>query len=184
VLLFTEPLAVVTRAVERSAGRETAASSAPGPSPSSFCARVAARCWSSGGRTPAEPALSWARLDGCRAGDPVPTARGVVVAGEVGRIFVTSSPNKLVIVDSESLAVIGRVDTGAGPAGVGWDPIHRIVGVSDQRDGAVSLLAEGRIRVDALLTHRFPLAEIDAALAAHRDPASIKVAVFPDGSSG
>jgi L-iditol 2-dehydrogenase len=49
---------------------------------------------------------------------------------------------------------------------------------------AVSLLAEGRIRVDALLTHRFPLTAIDAALAAHRDRASIKVAIFPDGSAG
>jgi threonine dehydrogenase-like Zn-dependent dehydrogenase len=48
---------------------------------------------------------------------------------------------------------------------------------------AVMLLAEGRIRVDALLTHRFPLVGIDAALAAHRDPASIKVAVFPEGST-
>ncbi len=35
---------------------------------------------------------------------------------------------------------------------------------------AVALLAAGRIRVEALLTHRFPLAAIDAALAAHRDP--------------
>ena len=48
---------------------------------------------------------------------------------------------------------------------------------------AVSMLAEGRIRVDVLLTHRFPLDSIDAALAAHRDPSSIKVAVFPDGST-
>ena len=41
------------------------------------------------------------------------------------------------------------------------------------------LLAGGEITVAPLLTHRFPLASIDAALAAHRDPASIKVAVFP-----
>jgi L-iditol 2-dehydrogenase len=49
---------------------------------------------------------------------------------------------------------------------------------------AISLLAEGRVRVDALLTHRFPLAAIEAALAAHREPGSIKVALFPDGSIG
>ena len=48
---------------------------------------------------------------------------------------------------------------------------------------AVALLAAGQVRVEPLLTHRFPLAAIDAALAAHRDPASIKVAVFPDGSA-
>ncbi len=47
---------------------------------------------------------------------------------------------------------------------------------------AVSLLASGRIRVEPLLTHRFPLSAIDAAIAAHRDPASIKVAVFPGGA--
>jgi threonine dehydrogenase-like Zn-dependent dehydrogenase len=49
---------------------------------------------------------------------------------------------------------------------------------------AIALLAGGSIRVEALLTHRFPLASIDAALAAHRDPACIKVAVFPEGAGG
>jgi hypothetical protein len=72
----------------------------------------------------------------------VPTARGVVVADEVGRIFVTSSPNKLVILDNASLAEIARVDTGSGPDGVGWDAKDEIVGVSDQGDGAVSLIAD------------------------------------------
>lgn len=72
----------------------------------------------------------------------VPTARGVVVADEVGRIFVTSSPNKLVILDNGSLTEIARVDTGSAPDGVGWDPVHKIVGVSDQGDGAVSLIGD------------------------------------------
>jgi L-iditol 2-dehydrogenase len=49
----------------------------------------------------------------------------------------------------------------------------------DEFGEAVALLAGGGVRVERLLTHRFPLAAIDAALAAHRDPASIKVAVFP-----
>ena len=71
----------------------------------------------------------------------IPTARGVIVADDVGRIFVTSSPNKLVILDNKALTEIGRVDTGRAPDGVGWDAIHKIVGVSDQRDGAISLLA-------------------------------------------
>ncbi len=71
----------------------------------------------------------------------IPTARGVVVAPDVGRFFVTSSPNQLVIVDSASLTEIARVTTGNGPDGVGWDPVHKIVGVSDQADGAVSLIA-------------------------------------------
>lgn len=71
----------------------------------------------------------------------IPTARGVVVASDVGRFFVTSSPNQLVIVDSSTLGEIARVATGNAPDGVGWDPVHKIVGVSDQGDGAVSLLA-------------------------------------------
>lgn len=73
----------------------------------------------------------------------VPTARGIVVAPEIGRFFVTSSPNQLVVFDSASLTEVGRVTTGNAPDGVGWDPVHRVVGVSDQRDGAVSLLADG-----------------------------------------
>ena len=71
----------------------------------------------------------------------IPVARGVIVGDDVGRIFVTSSPHTLVIVDSMSLTEIARVDTGSAPDGVGWDPTHQIVGVSDQGDGAVSLIA-------------------------------------------
>ena len=44
---------------------------------------------------------------------------------------------------------------------------------------AVELLARGAVDVGPLLTHRFTLDAIEAALQAHRDPASIKVAVFP-----
>jgi DNA-binding beta-propeller fold protein YncE len=72
----------------------------------------------------------------------IPTARGVVVASEASRIFVTSSPDQLVMIDSKALVEVGRATTGRGPDGVGWDPVHRIVGVSDQGDGAVSLLAD------------------------------------------
>jgi DNA-binding beta-propeller fold protein YncE len=72
----------------------------------------------------------------------IPTARGIAVAADVRRIFVTSAPNKLVIVDADTLSEIGRVDTGSKPDGVGWDPVHDTVGVSDQGDGAISLLAE------------------------------------------
>ncbi len=72
----------------------------------------------------------------------IPTARGVVVADDVGRIFVTSAPDKLVIIDNGSLTEIARVDAGRGPDGVAWDPTHAIVGVSDQSDGAISLIGE------------------------------------------
>ena len=71
-----------------------------------------------------------------------PRARGVVVAPEAGRIFVTTKPDKLVILDNTTFAEIARVDCGNTPDGVAWDPVHRIVAVSDQHDGAVSLLAD------------------------------------------
>jgi DNA-binding beta-propeller fold protein YncE len=70
----------------------------------------------------------------------IPTPRGVAVADDVGRIFVTSSPNRLVIIDSSSLSEVARVETGRSPDGVAWDPVHQVVGVSDQGDGAVSLI--------------------------------------------
>ncbi len=70
----------------------------------------------------------------------IPKPRGVAVGD--GRIFVTSSPSQLVIIDAKSLAEIARVPTGSGPDGVAYDPAEKIVGVSDQRDGAVSLIAD------------------------------------------
>lgn len=72
----------------------------------------------------------------------IPVARGVAVAADVGRIFVTSKPNKLVIIDGGTLAEIARVDTGQSPDGVAWDGTDQVVGVSDQGDGALSLLAD------------------------------------------
>jgi DNA-binding beta-propeller fold protein YncE len=72
----------------------------------------------------------------------IQTPRGVVVANDVKRVFVTSSPSSLVIIDSESLTEVGRVPTGHSPDGVAWDPGHRVVGVSDQADGALSLISD------------------------------------------
>ena len=72
----------------------------------------------------------------------IPTPRGVAVAPEAKRVFVTSSPSQLVLIDSESLTELGRVTTGRSPDGVAWDPGHRVVGVSDQGDGALSLIAD------------------------------------------
>jgi sugar lactone lactonase YvrE len=70
----------------------------------------------------------------------VPVARGIVVAPEVNRFFVTSSPNTLVIYDSAALNEIGRVATGNAPDGDAWDGPDQIVAVSDQGDGAISLI--------------------------------------------
>lgn len=70
----------------------------------------------------------------------MPTARGVVIADDVGRIFVTIQPDTVAIIDNSTLAEIKRVPTGKAPDGIGWDPKDKIVGVSDQRDGAISLI--------------------------------------------
>lgn len=49
----------------------------------------------------------------------------------------------------------------------------------DEFAEAMRLLASGEVRSERLVTHRFDLDEIDAAFLAHREPASIKVAVAP-----
>jgi len=72
----------------------------------------------------------------------IPVARGVAVASELQRVFVTSSPHTLVLIDAKKHTEAARVATGEGPDGVAWDPVDQLVGVSDQRDGALSLLAD------------------------------------------
>jgi 2-desacetyl-2-hydroxyethyl bacteriochlorophyllide A dehydrogenase len=47
----------------------------------------------------------------------------------------------------------------------------------DEFTEAMRLVARGAVRARPLITHRFALGAIDAAFAAHRDPASIKVAL-------
>ena len=71
----------------------------------------------------------------------IPTPRGVAIADDVGLIFVTSTPSHLVSIDNKSLTEVGRVTTGTAPDGDAWDPVDKIVGVSDQGDGALSLIA-------------------------------------------
>jgi threonine dehydrogenase-like Zn-dependent dehydrogenase len=53
----------------------------------------------------------------------------------------------------------------------------------DEFPQALGLLETGRVRTQPLLTHRFALGAIDEAFAAHRAPASIKVAVIPQGTT-
>lgn len=72
----------------------------------------------------------------------IPTARGVAVAPEVGLVFVTSSPDQVVAIDSATLQEVDRFTAGRSPDGIAWDGDHRIVGVSDQGDGALSLIAD------------------------------------------
>jgi threonine dehydrogenase-like Zn-dependent dehydrogenase len=44
---------------------------------------------------------------------------------------------------------------------------------------AIRLLADGKVRTERLLTHRFPLEAALEAFRAHHAPESIKVAVLP-----
>jgi DNA-binding beta-propeller fold protein YncE len=87
-------------------------------------------------------ALNLADASVARVVPNVPVPRGVAVADEADRLLVTSSPHTLVILDASSLAELRRVTTGSGPDGVAWDPAHRVVGVSDQEDGALSLISD------------------------------------------
>src|SRR3569623_3583094 len=79
----------------------------------------------------------------------IPTPRGVAVGA--GKIFVPRTPSKLVILDATTLAEITRVDTGSSPDGDAFDPDDKIVGVSDQGDGALSLLAKSDTRTRTLV---------------------------------
>jgi DNA-binding beta-propeller fold protein YncE len=72
----------------------------------------------------------------------VPTPRGVAIADDAGLIFVTSTPKHLVLIDNGTLKEVARVETGTAPDGDAWDPDDQIVGVSDQQDGAISLIAK------------------------------------------
>jgi L-iditol 2-dehydrogenase len=47
----------------------------------------------------------------------------------------------------------------------------------DEFAEAMRLVAQGAVRARPLITHRFPLDAIDEAFAAHREPASIKIAL-------
>ena len=49
----------------------------------------------------------------------------------------------------------------------------------DEFAEAMRLVAAGQVRTRPLITHRFALDEIERAFAAHREPASIKVALRP-----
>ena len=100
------------------------------------------------------------------AGTPEAVAQAVDLVRPGGRVVLTGLPH-----EPSSLSffpVVRREVTIAGSM------IYQ-----DEFPEAVRLLASGEVRPERLLTHRFPLAEIGAAFAAHRAPDAIKVAVFP-----
>jgi threonine dehydrogenase-like Zn-dependent dehydrogenase len=204
VLLFAEPLAVVLRAVNRAAPRpgETAAVVGAGTLGLLALQLLRARgcqvlvvarsdrrlglaqelgAESTAAGTGPEVADAARRLAGRDGVDLVVETAGTAEAVELclgqvglvrpgGRVVLTGLPHDAARI--EFFWVVRReID-------IRGSMIYR-----DEFGDAVALLAGGDVRVAPLLTHRFPLAAIDAALQAHRDPASIKVAVFPGNRS-
>jgi L-iditol 2-dehydrogenase len=200
VLLFAEPLAVVTRAVGRAAPVAGESAAVVGAGTLGLLAlqllrargcRVlmvgrterrlglardlgAAATVAGGGEAVADAARRFSGRDGVdliveTAGTPeavelVLGQVGVVRPG--GRVVLTGLPHDPARI--EFFWVVRReID-------VRGSMIYR-----DEFGEAIALLADGVVRVGALLTHRYPLSAIGAALEAHREPASIKVAVFP-----
>jgi L-iditol 2-dehydrogenase len=100
------------------------------------------------------------------AGTPEAVAQAVDLVRPGGRVVLTGLPH-----EPSSLSFFPVVRREVSIAG---SMIYQ-----DEFPEAVRLLASGEVRPEPLLTHRFPLAEIGAAFAAHRTPAAIKVAVFP-----
>ena len=91
----------------------------------------------------------------------------------------------------------GRVDifagmSGGGRAGIPADLVHyrqlTLTGSSDIRRAdyaaSLALVESGRIDTASMISHRFPLADAAAALAAAADGTAIKVAVMPQLGSG
>jgi L-iditol 2-dehydrogenase len=204
VLLFAEPLAVVARAVGRAEPRagETAAVIGAGTLGLLAVQLLRARGCRVLVVSRTDRRLALARELGADAtvtgaGEPVAAAaRELSGRDGVDLVIETAGTPEAVELALGQVGVVrpgGRVVlTGLPhePARVEFFWVVRreidIRGSMIYRDEfgeAVRLLAEGGIRVAPLLTHRFALSAIDAAMAAHRDPASIKVAVFPERAS-
>src|SRR5262249_30122407 len=98
------------------------------------------------------------------AGTAEAVARGVELCRPGGRIVLTGLPHEpsqlsFFWVVRRELRIIGSM-------------IYQ-----DEFPEALSLLATRTVSAERLVTHRFPLAEIRRAFLAHREPASIKLAL-------
>jgi 2-desacetyl-2-hydroxyethyl bacteriochlorophyllide A dehydrogenase len=179
VLLFAEPLAVVARAVGRAAPRSGETAAVVGAGTLGLLALQILRAKGCRvlvvGRT--ERRLDLARTLGADAtaagsGQALADTARELCLGQVGfvrpggRVVLTGLPHAASRVDFFWI-VRREID-------VRGSMIYR-----DEFGEAIALLSGGAVRVGALLTHRYPLRAIGAALEAHRDPTSIKVAVFP-----
>jgi len=200
-LLFAEPLAVVVRAVARSGAGPGESAAVLGAGTLGLLALQILRARGCRvlvlGRT--ERRLALARRLGAEAtvatgtgGDPVAAAREL--SGRDGVDLVVETAGTAAAIEL-ALGKVGFVRPGGRVVltGLPHDPatieffwlVRREIDVrgsmiyQEEFGDAVALLARGMIEVAPLLTHRFPLASIEAALETHRRPEAIKVAVFP-----
>jgi threonine dehydrogenase-like Zn-dependent dehydrogenase len=200
VLLFAEPLAVVARAVGRAAPRPGESAAVVGAGTLGLLALQLLRARGCRvlvvGRT--QRRLDLARELGADAtiagaGQPI-TDAARRLAGRDGVDLVIETAGTPDAVEL-CLGQVGVVRPGGRVVltGLPHEPsridffwiVRREIDVRgsmiyrDEFGEAIALLASGAVRVTSLLTHRYPLHAIDHALEAHRDPAAIKVAVFP-----
>jgi L-iditol 2-dehydrogenase len=98
------------------------------------------------------------------AGTAPAVAQAVELSRPGGRVVLTGLPHEA-----------SRVDF--------FQVVRREIGIfgsmiyQDEFPEALRLLADGTVRAEKLVTHRFPLARIAEAFEAHRAPDSIKVAL-------
>lgn len=199
-LLLTEPLAVVVRAVARAAPRAGESAAVVGAGTLGLLALQVLRV--RGCRvlvvSRSDRRLGLARSLGAEAtvavgaGDPVGPARELSGRDGVDLVVETAGTPEAVEL---ALGCVGFVRPGGRVVltGLPHEPsrveffwlVRREIDVrgsmiyQEEFGEALALLARGAIDVAPLLTHRFPLEEIEAALEAHRRPEAIKVAVFP-----
>jgi L-iditol 2-dehydrogenase len=100
------------------------------------------------------------------AGTPEAVSHALALARPGGRVVLTGLPHASTPV--EFFSVVRREITLTGSM------IYQ-----DEFAEALALVQSGRVQTRPLVTHRFALEAVDAAMAAHRDPSSIKVAVLP-----
>jgi len=200
-LLLAEPLAVVTRAAARAAPRagETAAVLGVGT-----LGLLAVQVLKTRGLSVLAVGRTEARLDVARAlgadavaaasaptGDTAPLAAARALAGREGvDIVIETAGTPEAVAQAIELARPGGrvVLTGLphAPSSVEFFWVVRrelsLFGsmiYQDEFPEAIRLLADGKVRTERLLTHRFPLDAAPEAFQAHRAPESIKVAVIP-----
>ncbi|MGH7322932.1 MAG: zinc-dependent alcohol dehydrogenase, partial [Candidatus Rokuibacteriota bacterium] len=199
-LLLTEPLAVVARAVSRAEPREGENAAVVGAGTLGLLAVQVLRA--RGCRvlviSRTDRRLGLARALGAEGAvalgttDPIAAARGFSGRDGVDLVIETAGTAaavELVLGQGGLVRPGGRVVL----TGLPHEPatiqffwlVRREIDVRgsmiyrEEFSDALALLARSIVDVGPLVTHRFPLREIEGALEAHRRPEAIKVALYP-----